>query len=130
MRQRIHSVGVDKKHFQIVKEGMERVSTFGTGRYAHIPGIALCGKTGTVENNHGKDHSLYIGFAPKDDPKIAVAVVVENAGFGATWAAPIASLLIEQYLTGKIERTWMLEHILNTVLNHYEIGRASCRERV
>ncbi len=117
MRQRIHSVGVDKKHFQIVKEGMERVSTFGTGRYAHIPGIALCGKTGTVENNHGKDHSLYIGFAPKDDPKIAVAVVVENAGFGATWAAPIASLLIEQYLTGKIERTWMLEHMLNTVLN-------------
>ena len=117
MKQRIHDVEIDKKYFKIVKEGLARVTEFGTGRHSKIEGVEVCGKTGTVENNHGKDHSLYIGFAPKDDPKIAIAVVVENAGFGSTWAAPIASLLIEQYITGKVERTWVMDNMLNTILN-------------
>ena len=76
------------------------------------------GKTGTAQNPHGKDHSLFIGFAPKDDPKIVVAVVVENAGFGATWAAPIASLMMEQYLFGEIKRTQVFDNMCNTSTNN------------
>ena len=64
--------------------------------------IMVCGKTGTAQNPHGEDHSVFIAFAPKDNPQIAIAVFVENAGFGGTWAAPIASLMMEQYLTDSI----------------------------
>ncbi len=77
-----------------------------TARNAKINGITVCGKTGTAENPHGNDHSIFIAFAPKDDPKIAIAVYVENQGFGTTYAAPIASLMIEKYLTGEVKRTW------------------------
>ena len=77
----------------------------------------MCGKTGTVQNNHGKDHSLFVGFAPRENPKIAIAVVVENAGFGATWAAPISSLLMEQYLNGKVARKEMYDHIIMSTTN-------------
>lgn len=112
---RRHESVVDKKHFPIVNEGMWRVFEFGTGRHHKLKDISMCGKTGTVENNHGKDHSLFVGFAPRENPKIVVAVAVENAGFGATWAAPIASLMMEQYITGKIERTEVFERIANSV---------------
>ena len=74
----------------------------GTGRGAQIEGIALCGKTGTAQNPQGKDNSIFILFGPAENPKIAVAVYVENAGFGATWAAPIASLMVEKYLNDTI----------------------------
>ncbi len=86
----------------------------GTALIARIPGIVICGKTGTAQNPHGDDHSVFIAFAPKDNPKIAIAVYVENGGFGATWAAPIASLMIEKYLTGAIStrRTWLENRIL------------------
>ncbi len=106
---------VDAKHFDVVVEGMWRVCEFGTGRHYKIEGVPMCGKTGTVQNNHGKDHSLFIGFAPKDDPKIAIAVVVENAGFGATWANPIASLMMEKYLNREITegRLWVEDRIVN-----------------
>ena len=77
----------------------------GTARRARIDSIKVCGKTGTAENPHGKDHSVFIAFAPKDDPKIAIAVYVENSGFGGTWAAPISSLIIEKYLNGTIADT-------------------------
>ena len=77
----------------------------------------MCGKTGTVQNPHGKDHAIFIGFAPKDNPQIAVAVVVENAGYGATWAAPMASLLMERYLTGEIRRKSLFNRIKDAVLN-------------
>jgi penicillin-binding protein 2 len=73
----------------------------------------VCGKTGTAQNPHGKDHSIFIAFAPKENPKIAIAVYVENAGFGATWAAPIASLMIEKYLTDTITRPWIEQHVRN-----------------
>ena len=75
----------------------------GTARRAKIDSIAVCGKTGTVENPHGEDHSVFMAFAPKENPKIAIAVYVENAGFGGAWAAPIASLIIEKYLKGSIK---------------------------
>ncbi|MCH2043571.1 MAG: penicillin-binding protein 2 [Saprospiraceae bacterium] len=90
-------------HFDAVIDGMESVVTAGTGRRAKIPGITVCGKTGTVENPHGKDHSTFIAFAPKENPKIAIAVYVENGGYGSTYAAPISSLIIEKYLRGEIQ---------------------------
>lgn len=95
---------VDKKFYPLVKEGMRAVveEPGGTARRARIDSVTVCGKTGTAQNPHGEDHSVFIAFAPKDNPQIAVAVYVENAGFGGTWAAPIASLVIERYLTGKV----------------------------
>ena len=73
----------------------------------------VCGKTGTVQNPHGKDHSVFIAFAPVEKPKIAIAVFIENSGFGGTWAAPTASLMIEKYLKGKVKRTWLENRMLN-----------------
>lgn len=96
------SVGIDTAWFTPIIDGMERVVTAGTARRALIPEIAICGKTGTAENPHGEDHSIFFAFAPKDDPKIAIAVYVEHGKFGGTIAAPIASLLIEKYLTREI----------------------------
>jgi len=106
---------VDTSHFAVIREGMYLATTGagGTAWRAAIPGIAMCGKTGTAENPHGKPHSTFMAFAPKDNPKIAVAVYVENAGYGATWAAPVASLMIEKYLTGEVKRKWMEENMLN-----------------
>ena len=100
-----HYIDIDSAHFEKIILGMEGAigSIPGaTARRAAIPGIVLCGKTGTAQNPHGDDHSVFVAFAPKDNPKIAIAVFVENAGFGATYAAPVASLMIEKYLTGTI----------------------------
>jgi len=88
--------------YNAVQLGMQDVVTSGTAQNAMIPGINICGKTGTAQNPHGKDHSLFVCFAPRENPKIAVAVVVENSGYGATWAAPIASLMLEKYLKDSI----------------------------
>ena len=117
MLSRIHRINIDPKYFELVKEGMHRVMVYGTGRHYPIEGIQTAGKTGTVQNSHGRDHAIFIGFAPYDDPQIAVAVVVENAGFGATWACPVASLLIEQYLTGEVKRKDLKKRIADAVLN-------------
>lgn len=98
-------VGINKKYFEPIVEGMYGVvyEPGGTARRARIhDSIVVCGKTGTAQNPHGEDHSVFIAFAPKDNPQIAIAVYVENAGFGGTWAAPIASLMIEKYLTDSI----------------------------
>jgi penicillin-binding protein 2 len=77
----------------------------------------MCGKTGTVQNSRGKNHSVFVAFAPRDNPKIAIAVVVENAGYGSTWAAPIASYMVEQYLTDSISRPRaQVEYIMNANL--------------
>jgi penicillin-binding protein 2 len=94
---------------------MEMVVQAGTGRGAYIADIPICGKTGTAENTQrgGKDHSIFFAFAPKDNPKIAIAVYVENSGFGGTYAAPIVSLMIERYLKREIaeNRLWMEERM-------------------
>ena len=87
-------------------------SRLGTARNAKIKGIEICGKTGTAENPHGEDHSIFIAFAPKNEPKIAIAVYVENAGWGSTWAAPIAGLVIEKYLTGQTTNQELEDFIL------------------
>jgi penicillin-binding protein 2 len=95
------SVGLNPHIMALIREGMRRVvEEGGTGVSAKIQGIESAGKTGTAENPHGKDHSWYIGFAPFDNPKIAIAVMVENAGFGAAVAAPIAGKVMQKYLTG------------------------------
>lgn len=112
---------IDRENFEPVIEGMFNVVERGTARIARIKGIDVCGKTGTVENfiqlNGEKtqltDHSIFIAFAPKEDPKIALAVFVENGRWGARWAAPIASLMIEKYLNKTIERRWLENRMLN-----------------
>lgn len=102
----------------LVREAMRRVveEPGGTARQARIPGITVCGKTGTAENPHGKDHAVFVSFAPMEDPRIAIAVYVENSGFGGTWAAPIASLLMEQYLTDSISRPDLEKRMLEADL--------------
>lgn len=112
-----HDTKVEQKYFPVVKSGMGLVMTNGTGRHYKLDSIPSGGKTGTVQNSHGRDHAIFIGFAPLDNPKIAIAVVVENAGFGATWAAPIASMLMEQYLTGEVKRKDLRERIGSAVLD-------------
>ena len=112
---------VDTTHFHTAVEGMYMAvnggeSAGGTAFAARIPGLDVCGKTGTAQNPHGKDNSVFICFAPKDNPKIAVAAYVENAGFGATWALPVASLMLEQYLNGEIspQRKYLEDRLLTT----------------
>lgn len=95
--------GIAKEHFSIVVEAMEAVVERGTAKRAFNPDISICGKTGTVQNPHGGDHSVFICFAPKDNPKIAIACIIENAGAsGGSWAAPLTSVMIEKYLTDTI----------------------------
>lgn len=109
MKSDTHQVLVDEELFDVVHRGMARVMTDGTGRWYNVPELQICGKTGTVQNPHGDDHALFIAFAPMDNPQIAVAVAVENAGFGSTWACPIATMVIEQYLNGEIKRNALFE---------------------
>jgi penicillin-binding protein 2 len=100
-----HYVGVDPIHFEPVIDGMEDAvnTSWGTATESRLSNILMCGKTGTVQNNHGKNHSVFIGFAPRDNPKIAIAVIVENGGYGGAYAAPIASYLTEKYLTDSLK---------------------------
>ncbi|NOY38535.1 MAG: penicillin-binding protein 2 [Chlorobi bacterium] len=120
-----HHIKIDSTYFETVVKGMDLVvngepGTGSTARIARIPDIRVCGKTGTAQNPHGKDHSIFMAFAPRDNPKIAISVYVENGGFGSTYAAPIASLMIEQYLKGVVERKWLEDYILKTDLIHGE----------
>ena len=113
----VHQLDIEPEYFDILKNGMHRVMVHGTGRHFAIDSLHMAGKTGTVQNPHGKDHAIFIGFAPVEAPQIAVAVVVENAGFGATWACPVATMMMEQYLTGEVKRTWLRKRIAESVLN-------------
>ncbi|RXK59375.1 penicillin-binding protein 2 [Lacibacter luteus] len=122
-RQKISPLHIPNDYYQAVIDGMEMVVTNGTARNAAIDGYAVCAKTGTVENyfknKKQQNHSFFVAFAPKDDPKIAICVVVENAGFGSTWAAPIASLLMEKFLNDSIagdRRKAEIERISNVVI--------------
>jgi penicillin-binding protein 2 len=115
----------DTSYFPVVIEGMEQAVNGGAGstaRIAQIPGITVCGKTGTAENPHGEDHSIFVAFAPKEKPRIAVSVYIENGGFGSTYAAPVASLMIEKYLTDTISyrRKWIEQRMLNANIDYQE----------
>ena len=93
-----HDTKIDRANYDPIVEGMRMAVLGGTCRAANLPGIEVCGKTGTAQNPHGRDHSVFMGFAPMNDPKIAVCVYVENGGWGATYGVPIGSLMIEKYL--------------------------------
>jgi penicillin-binding protein 2 len=111
-----HTIGIDTANFEQIVKGMEQAVNGGYGATAGIAAIQdiiVCGKTGTAQNPHGKDHSIFIAFAPKVNPKIAIAVYVENAGFGATYAAPIASLLMERYIRGEVKNKYLEEYVLS-----------------
>ncbi len=117
----IHYTKIEKKYFDLVADAMAKVVENGTARRAQIDSITVCGKTGTAENPHGEDHSVFIAFAPRYNPKIAVSVYVENSGFGGTWAAPIASLIIEKYLTRELKNQRKLDRILEADFIHNAI---------
>lgn len=130
---------IPKSDFEAVIAGMEGVVQVGTARSAQIPGIDLCGKTGTSENYgiiNGErvkldNHSIFICFAPRDNPKIAIATVVQNAGYGSTWASPISSLMIEKYLTDTIKRTALLERMEkgNTIKKYLRVIDSTDRQK-
>ncbi len=116
---------IHPEHFEIAIEGMHDVFKIGTGRFSQVPNIEICGKTGTSENFTKidgqriklEDHSILIAFAPKENPKIALAVFIENGGYGSTIAAPITSLMIEKYINGEVKRTEVEERMLNLDLS-------------
>ncbi|MFZ2899792.1 MAG: penicillin-binding protein 2 [Saprospiraceae bacterium] len=116
----VRRVGIDAIHFEPIIQGMQLVVDAGTGRSAHVPGVTVAGKTGTVQNPHGTDHATFMAFAPVQNPTIAIAVYVENAGGGGRFAAPIAGLLIEKYIKGSIspEKEFYEKMVLETDLIH------------
>ena len=113
-----HQTMVESKYYGPVVEGMRMAvnEPGGTARRARIENMIVCGKTGTAQNPHGEDHSVFISFAPMNQPKIAIAVFIENAGFGGTWAAPIASLMIEKYVNGGTKDEAKEKRILEAIL--------------
>ncbi len=116
-----HFVGIEPKYFESVVEGMYLAvnappGSGGTAWRAHLEGATICGKTGTAQNPHGKDNSVFMCFAPKDEPQIAISVYVENAGAGGVWAAQIASLVVEKYLNKEVERTALEQSVIQTSL--------------
>ncbi len=122
-----HYTKVDSVYFERAIEGMWKAvnagtAAGGTAALAAIEGLDVCGKTGTAENPHGADHSVFICFAPRENPQIAVLAYIENAGFGARWACPIASLMIENYLNGETgkSRKWLEDYVLNANLMNVE----------
>ncbi|MFN7044670.1 MAG: penicillin-binding protein 2 [Flavobacterium sp.] len=116
-----HYTTIDKQYFQPIIQGMEDVYNFGTASGLKVEGIKICGKTGTAENKirvagktyQLKDHSIFVAFAPRENPKIALAVFIENGYWGSRWAGPIATLMIEKYLNGKITRKDLETRMLN-----------------
>jgi len=112
-----HVTGIDTTYFNFIIEGMRLAvnESGGTATIARHSNIIICGKTGTAQNPQGKEHSVFMAFAPKDDPKIAISVYVEHGEWGSTYAAPIASLMIEKYLTDSIasNRLWLENRMLN-----------------
>ena len=111
---------IDRKYYDDIVDGMRMAVVGGTCRNAAFGDVEVCGKTGTAQNPHGRDHSAFMGFAPMNNPKIAICVYVENAGFGATYGVPIGGLMMEKYLTGEIspERKYLEQRMLesNTIL--------------
>ncbi|UGS20799.1 peptidoglycan D,D-transpeptidase FtsI family protein [Flavobacterium cyclinae] len=107
-----HYTTIDKQYYEPIIQGLEDVYNYGTASGFRVEGMKICGKTGTAENKirvagktyQLKDHSIFVAFAPRENPKIALAVFIENSGYGATWAGPIATLMLEKYINGKISR--------------------------
>jgi penicillin-binding protein 2 len=112
-----HYVGVQNQEAYLnVIDGMQMCLDGGTGYHSRVKDIVICGKTGTAQNPHGKDHAVFLAFAPRDNPQIAIACIVENAGFGGTWSAPIVTLMIERYLKGHTDRPDLEKRIMEADL--------------
>lgn len=127
-----HKISINRNYFELVVDGMAGCVNYGTAHACALPDIQVCGKTGTSQNPHGDDHSVFFAFAPKDNPQIAIAVYVENAGWGASYAAPIASLMIEKYLKKTIaperkrmEDKMVAANLINKFLKNDEEERRS-----
>lgn len=115
---------IDSKNFEPIVEGMWRgVNVGGTSTLARLDGWDVCGKTGTAQNPRGRDHSTFLSFAPKDNPRIAISVYVEHGGFGATIALPIASLVEEYYLTDTIKRPWLVERVKEMQISYPDYNK-------
>ena len=123
------NTSIDPEHFEVVIDGMHKVVEKGTARIARIKGIEVCGKTGTAENftkingvrTQLTDHSIFVAFAPKEDPEIAIAVFIENGYWGGRWAAPIASLMLEQYINKEVKRSWLEKRMVEgSLATEYE----------
>ena len=114
---------MDSQHYNAVVDGMRQAVLYGTCRNLYMNDVEVCGKTGTVQNPHGKDHSACIAFAPQDNPQISISVFIENGGFGATIAIPIARLMLEKYFYGEVspESRWNEERVLNTVTSYFNV---------
>lgn len=115
-KEKHYAVVRKEEYYDIVHDGMQKCFDAGTATASKVPGIVACGKTGTAENPHGKDHAVFLAFAPRDNPKIAMVCFIENAGFGGTWSAPIVSLMMEKYLTGKVTRPEMEKRMMEANL--------------
>ena len=122
---------IDPSYFDIVIDGMESAVETGTAAASKIKGISICGKTGTAQNPHGRDHSLFVGFAPKNNPKIAIGIMVENGGWGSDWGAPIATLMIEKYLNDSISRPQLEKRMIDGVITPkiYQEKKASVENK-
>jgi penicillin-binding protein 2 len=109
--------GIHSDHYEAIVAGMRKAVTGGTCYGANLPNVEVCGKTGTAQNK-GKDHSIFMAFAPKDDPKVAVCILIENGGFGATYAVPMGRLMIAKYLNGHISESdrWIEERLKNAII--------------
>jgi len=105
-------VSINPEYIDVIKEGMAQVVTMGTARGGQLDSIPIAGKTGTADNPHGDPHAVFVGFAPIDNPKIAICVIVENACFGSTYAVPIASLMIEKYINRTVKRKDVEERMI------------------
>jgi penicillin-binding protein 2 len=121
----VNQTGIDPRHFESVMDGMEQVVANGTGRVAQIPNIRVLGKTGTSQNKKGKDHAIFISFAPRENPTIAIAAIVENGGYGGSASAPITTLMMEKYLTREIKRNALKEVTKNKRYTTVAAGKAS-----
>jgi penicillin-binding protein 2 len=116
-----HRTDIAREHFESVIEGMYMATHDPSGTVfarGYVPGLDICGKTGTAQNPHGKDHSVFMGFAPRNDPRIAIYVYIENAGFGASAAVPVGSLLMERYLTDTVRRPWLVDYVKGLRINY------------
>ncbi|MFT5999696.1 MAG: penicillin-binding protein 2 [Neolewinella sp.] len=123
-----HDIDIDRQHFETVVRGMRQTVLNGTARRANIPNVEICGKTGTVQNPNGDDHSVFTAFAPQNNPQIAILVYIENGGYGGTIAAPIASLMVERYLNGSIakNRKYLEQRMFDTDMT--KRGETTIRE--
>jgi penicillin-binding protein 2 len=120
----VHRTSIDPQNFEVIIAGMNDVFESGTARASRLEGLLMAGKTGTAQNPHGQDHSIFTAFAPLDKPQIALAIIVENGYWGSRWAAPIASLMMESYLNDSITRPDLYRRMVEgSLTGEYQVNQ-------